>query len=100
MKNRFSVGARIAEIIGALVLFAVAVLYMAMTGGYIINGVGFFFLLPLSLAVYFVVTIVQFLPSTSSKTRWILYAVKLVFVVALLLLSPMISDFTARAVNG
>lgn len=100
MKKSVSAGARVAEIIGGIVLLAVAFAYMVMTGGYIINGIGFFFLLPLSFGVYFAVTAVQYSQKTARKTRWILYSAKLVFIIALLLLSPALGDFMARAVNG
>ena len=99
-EKRVSVGAIIAEFLGGIFMLAVAVAYMAMTGGYIINGIGFFFLLPISFVAYLTVTTLQYSIKFTAKTRWIMYAAKLVFVLALLVLSPALSDFMARVVNG
>ena len=98
MKKRISEKERLAEAVGVIVCAVVVLLYMAGTGGYIINGVGFFILLPFSMAVYSVMTAVQYLPSTSRKARRILFSAKLVIVIATLLLSPFLCDLAARLI--
>ena len=98
MKKRISEKEAFAEAVGVFVCALVVLLYMAGTGGYIINGVGFFILLPFSLAVYSVMTAVQFLPSTSRKARRILFSAKLVVVIAILMLSPLLCDLAARLI--
>ena len=96
MKKRLSEKEQFAEAVGVYVCAAVVLLYMAATGGYIINGLGLFVFMPFSLAVYSGMTAVQFLPSTSRKARRILFSAKLVVVIATLLLSPLLCDLAAR----
>lgn len=87
-----------AEAMGVFACAAVVLLYMAGTGAHIIDGVWLFILLPFSLAVYLGMTAVQFLLITPQKTRWIMYVAKLVFVIALLLLSPLLCKLVARLI--
>ena len=95
-KVRISEKEEFAEAAGVYVCVAVVLLFVAGMGRYIINSVCFFILLPFSLAVYLVMTAVQFLTPVSRKTRRILYAAKLVFIIALLLLSPFLGEHAAR----
>lgn len=99
MKNRLSEKEAFAEAAGVVVCVTVVLLYMAGTGRYIINGVGFFILMPFSFAAYLIMTAIQLLPSASRKTRRILFAAKLVIVIAALMLSPLLCNLAARLIN-
>lgn len=98
------IGVIIAESIGFLVLIFVCAVQVVLSYAYVVNGVAFLVLIPVSFIVYATVSIIQYVVPFSKKTRWILYAAKLAFIIALLLLTPVIADpvgeFAANKING
>lgn len=97
MKKRDAVFA-IAECLGVVSLLAVLFGYIAAMGGYRISGVGLF-LMPITLFAYLLFTWLS-QRRTTAKGYWIMYAVKMSFMVGLFLLAPVISGIMARLVNG
>lgn len=91
-------GLIIAEVFGVLTLLTVIWCYIAAIGGYIISGVGLF-LIPISVVVYEIITPLQFALKIPQKSRWIMFVSKIAFIIALLLLSPLICDLAAWLVN-
>ena len=87
-----------AEIFGVIALFAVLVGYLWAMGSYWINGVGIF-AMPITIAAYLLFTwISQKRPTL--KGYWIMYGVKIAFMIALFLLSPFIGRALAGLING
>ena len=88
----------VAETFGVVALFAVLIGYLYGMGSYLINGVGVF-LMPITIAAYLLFTWLSQKRPTP-KGYWIMYSVKIAFMIALLLLSPVIGKVIAGLVNG
>lgn len=88
-------GARFAfaEVFGVLALLTSLFGYLWAMGSYWINDVGFF-LMPITIAAYLLFTWLSQKRPTA-RGYWIMYSVKLAFVIGLFLLSPVIGNVLA-----
>lgn len=98
MNVRSDVKFAAAEVVGAAALLAALFGHILLMWSERVSGVGLF-LIPATVIGYALFTYLSRRRS-SEKGYWILYAVKIAFVVCLLISAPLISRFAARLVNG
>lgn len=89
----------VAEALGVIALLAALFGYILLMGAEIVSGGAGLILMFVSITAYLLFTwLSQRRPTT--KGYWIIYAVKIAFMIGLFLLSPVISRVLAKLING